>query len=146
VFRVKLKLLMSPHLFQQLCTWRAVVAQSRYRPGYGLDNRGTVVRFPKGTVIFVFYIASRPAVVSTQPAVQCPFWDLFPRVNLSISLHLLPPVPSFCSAWSSTGMNLLAVSPLSFHLPVTTQIAAPSTAYFMPNLLKYKSYVLSDKR
>jgi hypothetical protein len=38
--------------------------------GYGLDDRGSRVRFPEGLGIFLFTIASRTALGSTQPPIQ----------------------------------------------------------------------------
>jgi hypothetical protein len=38
--------------------------------GYGLDVRGSGVRFPVGLGIFLFSTACRPALGSTQPSIQ----------------------------------------------------------------------------
>jgi hypothetical protein len=38
--------------------------------GYGLDDRGSRVRFPAGLVIFLFTTASRTALGPTQPPIQ----------------------------------------------------------------------------
>jgi hypothetical protein len=39
--------------------------------GYGLDDRGTRVRFPALAGIFLFTTASRTALGPTQPPIQC---------------------------------------------------------------------------
>jgi hypothetical protein len=46
------------------------IAQSVQRLGYGLDDRGSRVRFPAGAGIFLFTTASRTALGSTQPPTQ----------------------------------------------------------------------------
>jgi hypothetical protein len=48
----------------------AVIAQSVYRLGYGLDDRGSRVRFPAGLGIFLFTIASTKALRPTQSPIQ----------------------------------------------------------------------------
>jgi hypothetical protein len=47
--------------------FRAVIAHSGTALGYGLDDRGSRVRFPVGVGIFLFTTASRPALGPTQP-------------------------------------------------------------------------------
>jgi hypothetical protein len=44
--------------------------------GYGLDDRGTRVRFPAGMEIFLFTTASRAALGPTQPPIQWVPWAL----------------------------------------------------------------------
>jgi hypothetical protein len=39
--------------------------------GYGLDDRGSRVRFPAGLGIFLFITVSRTALGPTQPPIQC---------------------------------------------------------------------------
>jgi hypothetical protein len=45
--------------------------------GYGLDDRGSRVRFPAGMSIFLFTTTSRTALGSTQPPIQWIPGDLF---------------------------------------------------------------------
>jgi hypothetical protein len=48
----------------------AVKAQSVWRLGYGLEDRGSTVRFPAGMGIFLFTTVSRTALRPTQPPIQ----------------------------------------------------------------------------
>jgi hypothetical protein len=66
--------------------FRAKVAQSVQRLGYGMDDYR--VRFPGGAVIrfLLFATASRLALGPTQPTV----WGSYQGVNLTSHFHLLP--------------------------------------------------------
>jgi hypothetical protein len=50
--------------------WNIVIAQSVWRLGYGLDDRGSRVRFPAGLGIFLFTTASSTALEPTHPPIQ----------------------------------------------------------------------------
>jgi hypothetical protein len=69
--------------------------------GYGLDNRGSRVRFPGGLEIFLFTTASRTALGPTQPPVQWIPRALSLGVKLTIHLRL---VPRSKNEWSYTSI------------------------------------------
>jgi hypothetical protein len=52
-------------IIPKLCTQFFLISS-----GYGLDDRGSRVRFPRGLGIFLFTTASRTALVPTQPPIQ----------------------------------------------------------------------------
>jgi hypothetical protein len=75
---------------------RPVTAQSIERLGYGLDDRGSRVRFPVGALgISLFTTASRTALGSTKPPIQSVPGAISLEVNRPVreadhSLHLVP--------------------------------------------------------
>ena len=54
-------------MFSKELSWASIVCQL---PGYGLDNKGNVVRLPAAIRDFFFYKVSRRSLVPTQPAIQ----------------------------------------------------------------------------
>jgi hypothetical protein len=86
--------------------------------GYGLDDRGSRVRFPAGLKIFPFTIASRTVLEPTQPSIQWVPWALSLGVKLpEREADHLPPSSAEVKEW----VELYLHSPIPLHSVVFSQ-------------------------
>jgi hypothetical protein len=99
--------------------------------GYGLDNRGSRVRFPAGLGIFLFTTASRTALGPTHPPIQ---WVPFRAVSLGVKRpgreadHSPPSSAEVKDVWSYTSTPLYAfMAWCSVKRSTGTTLHTPST-------------------
>jgi hypothetical protein len=98
--------LISPYYSEIISLFKSRDSSVCIALGYGLDDRGSGVRFPAGLGIFLLTIVSRMALGPTQPPIQwvpgalslaLGVW----RPGVKLTTHL-PLVPTSENAWSYT--------------------------------------------